>query len=297
MVQRLKLKISPELFQHFDPLDYKELNIHLHPWNEGIAEILVAMLSSIGYESFKNDELSLSAYIRVDQFSQPEVDSILQDILEGKTEYSAKTETILSKNWNELWESNFEPVIIDDICQVRAPFHKENKRLPFSILIEPKMSFGTGHHATTALMISSLLELNVKCKVVLDMGCGTGLLAILASKMGAHSVTAIDIEDWAYKNCLENAALNEVPNMNCILGDVSLVKGQIFNIILANINRNVLLHDISAYAASLSQGGILLLSGFFEADSEDIIASAQLNGLRHISTKNKNSWAALLFSK
>ncbi len=296
-VQHLKLKILQELFQHFDPLNYKELKIELKPWNEDIAGILVAMLSTVGFESFTNDEHSLSAYIRQDKFSQPEVESILHNILEGKIKYSVKTKTILAKNWNEIWESNFEPVIIDEICQVRAPFHEENKEVPFSILIEPKMSFGTGHHDTTVLMISSLLELNVKCKVVLDMGCGTGLLGILASKMGAHSITAIDIDDWAYNNCLENAALNLVPNMNSLQGDISLINGLIFNIILANINRNVLLQDISSYAASLSPGGILLLSGFLETDSEDITASAQLNGLRLISSKNKNNWAALLFSK
>jgi ribosomal protein L11 methyltransferase len=291
------LKISQELFQHFDPLDYIELKIELKPWNEDIAGILVAMLSSIGFESFTNDEVSLYAYIRKDKFIQAEVELILHENLEGKIGYSVKSKTILAKNWNEIWESNFEQVIIDEICQVRAPFHEENKEVPFSILIEPKMSFGTGHHATTALMVSSLLELNIKCKVVLDMGCGTGLLGILASKMGAHSVTAIDIDDWAFNNSKENAVLNLVPNMNTLQGDVSLIKGLIFNIILANINRNVLLQDISAYAASLSPEGILLLSGFFESDSEDITACAQLNGLRLISSKNKNNWAALLFSK
>jgi ribosomal protein L11 methyltransferase len=278
-------------------LDYKELNIQLLPWNEDIAGILVAMLSSIGFESFTNNQNSLSAYITKNAFKQTEVDSILHDILDGKIEYSVQLHTIISKNWNEIWESNFEPVIIDEVCLIRAPFHEENSEIPYSIVIEPKMSFGTGHHATTALMISSLLELNIKCKVVLDMGCGTGLLAILASKMGAHWATAIDIEDWAYNNCIENVNLNQVPNVNVLQGDASLIKGLFYNVILANINRNILLKDISAYAASLSSGGLLLVSGFFDSDSDDIIACAQLNSLRHISSKNKNNWAALLFSK
>jgi ribosomal protein L11 methyltransferase len=289
--------ILPVLSRHSDPLDYKEVNIQLHPWNEDIAGILVAMLSSIGYESFSNDEVTLSAYIQLNQFSQAAVDSVFNDILAGKIEYSATIVTINSRNWNEIWESNFEPVIIDEICQIRAPFHSKLKNIPYSILIEPKMSFGTGHHATTSLMISSLLKLDVRGLNVLDMGCGTGLLAILSSMMGASSISAIDIDEWAYQNCLENIALNSVANVTTQMGGITLIKGLVYNVILANINRNVLLDDIPSYATSLTEGGLLLLSGFLESDSGDIIERSTQNNLKFLQLKNKNNWASLLFSK
>jgi ribosomal protein L11 methyltransferase len=171
------------------------------------------------------------------------------------------------------------------------------KNIPFSILIEPKMSFGTVHHATTSLMISSLLKLNVQELNVLDMGCGTGVPAILASKKGAKSVTAIDIEEWSYKNTIENIGLNFVSNINPLHGNASLINGLIFNLILANINLTELMEDIPSYSYSLSQGGFLFLRGFFEADAADIITLGQHNNLKYIETNNKNNWASVLFSK
>jgi ribosomal protein L11 methyltransferase len=291
------LKISLELFRLSDILDYKEINIQLYPWDENIAGILVAMLSSLGFESFIDNGAVLSGYVPLHLFNRKDLEATIQKILKGGIKYSQTEQTIKDKNWNEIWEHNYDMVIIDQTCQIRAPFHDRLENIPYSILIEPKMSFGTGHHATTSLMISSLLKLDVYNKKILDMGCGTGVLAILASKMGARSVVAIDIEEWAFKNTIENISLNSATNVKPIQGSRSTIKNLTFNIIMANINRNVLLDDMPYYANSLKDEGLLLLSGFFESDVLDIVDRAHQCNLTNIQTKHENKWACVLFSK
>jgi ribosomal protein L11 methyltransferase len=206
--------------------------------------------------------------------------------------------TIAEKNWNEVWESNFEPILIDGKCSVRAPFHKKPENVLYDIVIEPKMSFGTGHHETTSMMISLLLESEVKGKKILDMGCGTAVLAILAEKEGAKELIAIDNDEWAFRNSIENIEKNSSIAIKVLLGDSTLLKAESnFDFIIANINRNVLLEDIPHYSKCLKSKGYLLMSGFYKEDIEIIKNKAlqfQMEMKRYILN---NNWAATVFQK
>jgi ribosomal protein L11 methyltransferase len=201
------------------------------------------------------------------------------------------------KNWNEEWEKNYSPVLIAGKCFVRAPFHEPMPGIPHEIVIEPKMAFGTAHHETTQLMVEWLLEQDVEKKTVLDMGCGTGILAILANKLGASYVIGIDNDEWAWRNALENFSLNGVENGEALLGDAGKVEMGRYDLILANINRNILLRDLPIYAQGLKENGKILLSGFYESDRDAITAKAGEHSLRFNGIKSQNHWAAMLFSK
>lgn len=279
-------------------MDFIELSFSLSP-RDPFADILTAQLAELGFETFTETADGIAAYITEETYS----DSLLEtvDVLKDpQLHYSYEKKHIPARNWNEEWEKSFEPVEIGDQLLIRAPFHSPGTRgnkFRYEIVIEPKMSFGTGHHETTFLMAQQLMGLRVQGKQVLDMGCGTGILAILASKMGAKEVRAIDIEEWAYLNTIENAERNETFNIVVEKGGVNLLAGHTFQLILANINKNVLLQQIGVYSACLETGGDLLLSGFFESDRAELENAAKAQGLIHQSTSTRNNWAMLHFTK
>jgi len=272
--------------------DYHEIRISVA--DEEKRSILMAMLEGIGFESFVEEEDALLAYIPVGGLDKARLEKVLS-VGEESFEYSDEVRE--DKNWNEEWEKNYPPVIIADKCYIRAPFHEERKDIPIEILIEPRMAFGTAHHQTTALMLEWELETDFREKFVLDMGCGTGVLAILANKMGASSVMAVDNDEWAYLNTLDNIFLNDTGNCSVHYDDVAALEGEEFDIILANINRNILLQDIPAYSASLKPGGLMFLSGFYEDDTDAIAEVAKQNNLEYQGAKSKDSWTALSFRK
>lgn len=274
-------------------MEYIELSCSLPQGEENFAEQIMAALGEMGFESFLETDDGLLAYIKSPAFDA----GILNDASlwpDGATpEYSWKT--IADQNWNAVWESNFEPVTIDGRCRVRAPFHEKDPKIEFDILIEPKMSFGTAHHETTAQMISLLLNTDVKGKTLLDMGSGTAVLAILAAMKGASQITAIDNDEWAYHNALENVAKNNLPHISVYQGDAAMLKGKKFEIILANINRNILLNDMEHYRDSLTPGGTLMMSGFYTEDVEAITAKATELGLTKLGQTERNNWATATY--
>lgn len=278
-------------------MDYIELNCHIKAENpENIAEILIAELNEIGYESYDEEDNTLKAYILEKFFDIDAVKKLqINSIPDCSIDYS--WEVIKTQNWNEVWEKSFDPIIVDNQCVIRAPFHSGTPDLEYEIIIEPKMSFGTGHHETTYLMLKTMLQLDFKNKSVLDMGCGTGVLAILAKLKGAKDVTAIDINEWAYNNTLENIEKNNCNDIKVLQGDASLLKNQHFDIILANINRNILMSDISKYAKVLKHEGILLLSGLYDNDLKMIKEEAADHNLTFNSFKEKHNWVAAIFYK
>lgn len=259
------------------------------------AEILLAELGELPFESFEETETGLSAYIQKEFWNE----DILADIFilksdEFKIEYTH--EEIEQVNWNEEWEKNFEPIEVNDQCYVRAPFH-EKKDVKYDIVIEPKMSFGTGHHETTFMMIQHLLETDVTGLKTLDMGCGTAILAILAEMKGAKPIDAIDIDNWCYLNSIENAERNNCSHISVYEGDAALLAGKNYDLIIANINRNILLQDMKQYADCLNAGGLLLLSGFYEEDIPYIDEACVENGLEFVKKHQKNNWVSLKYFK
>ena len=271
-------------------MDYVELNIPCD--SAQMQEILVADLAEWPFESFENEASALKAYIQRERLvdCKSEVDAMLAGYgIEG-----ARYIEIETQNWNALWESNFSPVNVDGRILIRAPFHPDRPDFPLQVVIMPKMSFGTGHHATTYLMSRELIGRDFTGRRGLDMGSGTGVLAIIAAKEGAESVDAVDIDDWAFENCTENVAQNDVAGrVRPILGDASAIEGRHYDFILANINRNILLADMPRYAAALDAGGELLMSGILERDADDIRTRAEELGLRFHGARFKDGWAVV----
>ncbi|MBE9576823.1 50S ribosomal protein L11 methyltransferase [Flavobacterium proteolyticum] len=259
------------------------------------SEILIAELGEKAFESFIETETGVSAFVQKDLWSE----NILEDIQilenpEFKIDYTF--EEIEQVNWNEEWEKNFEPIDVDGKCHVRAPFH-EKTNAEFDIVIEPKMSFGTGHHETTHMMIQHLLETDLVGKKTLDMGCGTAILAILAEMKGAQPIDAIDIDNWCYLNSIENAERNNCKHISVYEGDASLLVDKKYDIIIANINRNILLNDMQQYLDCLNENGILFLSGFYTEDIPVISESCTSKGLTYVKQFERNNWVALKFVK
>jgi len=278
-------------------MNYIELKCKLSPYSNDNAEILIAHLSNLGFESFSEEEPFVKAWIQEDLFNQ-EIKPALKNIFIVDTKIDFEHHLIKEQNWNETWEKNyFEPILIADKCLIRSTFHKNTPKVKYEILIDPKMSFGTGHHETTSLMIEEILELDLQGKTILDMGCGTGILAILSAQKGAKAVCAIDIDKWSYKNTLENIQLNSIKNVHVEQGDKKIIGPKFFNIIYANINKNVLLEDIPEYAKHIHQGGKLLLSGFYTHDFHDINKVAIESGLQLINQREKNNWLMLHYFK
>lgn len=260
---------------------------------EPATEILIAELGEVGFESFVENENGVAAYIQKQDWHEAILEQI-QILQSDELEITYDIEEIEQVNWNMEWEKHFEPIQVDDIVSIRAPFH-ENPNLKYDIVIEPKMSFGTGHHETTHLMIQQLLELDVTGKTVLDMGCGTGILAIFAEMRGATKLDAIDIDTWCYENSIENVERNNCKNIQVFEGDANLLGNKKYDVIIANINRNILLQDISTYSNCLEQNGILLLSGFYREDIPFIEEAASQNNLMLQKTLERNNWVSLKF--
>ena len=257
------------------------------------SEILIAELGYTGFESFVETPDGVVAYIQQSQHFDLILDSI--NILKSEEfEITYTFEIIKQTNWNAECEKNFNPIVVGDQCAIRAPFH-DSFDVDYDIIIEPKMSFGTGHHETTHMMIEYILASDFTNNSVLDMGCGTGVLAIFAKKKGAHVVEAIDIDNWCYLNSLENISRNDCGEISVLQGDASLLKGKRFDVIIANINRNILLEDLSTYVACLNENSSLFLSGFYDSDCELIESSCLKLGLKFETKLIRNSWVALKF--
>ena len=276
-------------------MDYIELSINCEP-RDPWADIAVALLADLPFDSFVDTETGVLAYIPASSFNKDEVENLLHtNFPKEEVHYSIQDRFIEQENWNAKWESDFEPVHVGDELSILAPFHDKSLAKKRIIEIMPKMSFGTGHHQTTRLMCSFLLEEGVHGKKVLDMGTGTGILAILAEQLGADSILAVDIEDWSVENTIENAERNACTKIEGRCGDMDCISENEFDIILANINRNILLRHLPSYSAKLKPNGILFLSGFFNSDAEDLKQAAGEVGLTFISQKSEENWCALKF--
>jgi ribosomal protein L11 methyltransferase len=263
--------------------------------NEDVREQLIAELADEEYEGFVETDEGFSAYVPSSLFKREEFEQLLQ-----KYEINPATVAqshIEQQNWNAQWEAGYEPIIIDDQVIVKAPFHQIDKDYPYELLIQPKNTFGTGHHETTQLMLRLMLQANLKDKKVFDYGSGTGVLAIMASKMEAESVYAIDIDDWSAENIFENTQLNSIDNIAFEQGDLNVVKPQKFDVILANINKNILLFSFQQLSELIVNGGTLLISGFYDSDLEDLKASALLSGFSYQQHMVLNNWCAAYFKR
>ena len=261
---------------------------------EPATEMLIAQLGYVGFESFVEQDNGVTAYIQKQEWNS----KILEDVfMLNSNEFNITFEynEIAQTNWNEEWEKNFNPIQVDDLVSIRAPFHT-NPSLQFDIVIEPKMSFGTGHHETTHMMVQHLLALDLDTKKVLDMGCGTGILAIFAEMKGAKPIDAIDIDSWCYENSLENIQRNNCNHITVYEGDASLLKEK-YDVIIANINRNILLSDMKTYTDCLNENGVLLLSGFYKEDIVIIEDEVTKYGLTFETMIQRNNWVALKYVK
>lgn len=258
------------------------------------SDILIAELSEAGFDTFMENENGFEAYTEGENFDQDLVESI-KEKYQDVTAFTFVFDTVEKKNWNEEWEKNYEPISVDDQCLIRASFHTPDKKYPYEIIITPKMSFGTGHHQTTYLMIRSQMKMDHKNKRAMDAGCGTAILSIMASKLGAKEVEAFDIDEWSVINGNENIQINNTGNINLQQGKIGEVKlaGK-FDIILANINKNVLLDEMRTYAGFLNTKGQLLLSGFYTKDIPDLLKEASQYGLSEVMRDERETWACLL---
>lgn len=261
-------------------------------------DILIAELSEIGFDIFLENETGFQASIEKNLYSKDAIEEIISRYKEFISPLSYTEEEVEKKNWNEEWEKNYDPIIVSDACIVKASFHQIEKKYPYEIIVNPKMSFGTGHHETTFLMLQKQLTIDHTDKKVMDLGCGTGILAIMANKLGAKEIVVCDIDEWCVENSSENFGLNNCDNIKIFLGTVENIPDHgPQDIILANINRNVLLEEIPQYGALLKNNGYLLLSGFYERDIEDIKRLASKNQLKYQNHETKKDWAVVLFQK
>lgn len=274
-------------------MNYTEYQLNIsqkEPWGE----ILTALLAELPFESFTETPNGINAYIRSKEDDENAVKEIIESLESVEITYERKE--IEATNWNQEWESNFQPILVNDQCYIRAEFHPNRPDVPFEVIIQPKMSFGTGHHETTHLMVEYVLETNCEGKSVLDMGCGTSILAILSKMKGANYVEAIDIDEWSVENSIENAKRNQV-DIRVKLGDASVLGSNKFDLILANINRNILMNDLPEYIKNAKPNAEIILSGLMEFDYEDVKKRGENLGLTLVSKKRKNEWIALKWSK
>lgn len=278
-------------------MKYLEIKLNIEP-AEPWKEIFTSLMAEAGCDSFMDGESEneLLCYIPEKDYQE----DVFKDLLDApqlpEVKISYSVAPMEDKDWNAAWEANYEPVMIEG-CYIRAPFHPTRPDADYEIVIEPKMSFGTAHHATTAQMVSYLLETDVRGKAVLDMGAGTGVLAILATMKGANPVTAIDNDEWAYRNGVENAQHNHCEQLKVLLGDASLLGDESYDIILANINRNILLQDIPQYVKCMNDKALLFLSGFYEEDLPALRYCCAQNGLKYVDHKSKDKWVAAKFER
>lgn len=265
-----------------------------NPQNDALKDMFTELLGNIGFDSFMDVDEGFTAYCAENAFNEDALDGILA--MEQLADVQVvKREIIPDQDWNATWESSYEPVVIEGICRIRAPFHEADNSYKFDLCIEPKMSFGTAHHETTAQIIKLMLSENFKGKDVLDMGSGTGVLAILAKKLGSAKTVAIDNDEWAYRNALDNVKLNDENEIIVELGDANSLNNRQFDIIIANINRNILLRDMHEYVKCLKKGGKIFFSGFYEADLQLIRNEAERLGLSYLNHIKENDWTAAVF--
>ena len=258
-------------------------------------DMLTTMLGDLGFDSFMDDDKTLKAYCTEDQRDDQAVEELLRmEVFHGVK--LLNVEAMPEKDWNELWEASYQPVVVNERCRVRAPFHEPDPTFEFDLVIEPKMSFGTANHETTAQIITLMLETDFQGKEVLDMGSGTAVLAILAKKLGAAKTVAIDNDEWAYRNAFTNVALNGINDIEIVLGDALAIKGT-FDVVLANINRNILLRDMHCYVDAMRPQAHIFFSGFYEEDLQSIKEEATRLGLSYKRHLAKNRWVAAEFVK
>jgi ribosomal protein L11 methyltransferase len=272
-------------------MNYVEVSFLLDPILPA-REVLMAELAELGFESFVESEEGLTAYIQQPDWNEGLLEGLMTSSIPD-LKMSWEIKTIEATNWNAEWEKSFDPISVDGACLIRAPFHEIQGDYKFVITIEPKMSFGTGHHATTHLIISEMLQMEWEGLDVLDMGSGTAVLAILAEKMGARDIDAIDIDEWAFENAEENARRNDCSKIRCLLGGAELLGDKKYDVILANINRNILLRDMNLYRAVLKDGGKILFSGFYEQDVMELEKVATPLGLKIQNKRLMNEWCML----
>ena len=258
-------------------------------------DMLTTMLAGIGFDSFMDDAMGLKAYCSADNRDDLAVENLLLEPSFSDI-HLLKVEEMPDKDWNELWEASYQPVVVNERCRVRAPFHEPDASFEFDLVIEPKMSFGTANHETTAQIIQLMLETDFQGKEVLDMGSGTAVLAILAKKLGAARTVAIDNDEWAYRNAFTNTELNGISDIDIVLGDASSIQG-CFDVVLANINRNILLRDMHLYVAAMRPDAHIFFSGFYTEDLESIKAEAEHLGLCYRRHLSRNNWVAAEFVK
>ncbi|MBY0244479.1 MAG: 50S ribosomal protein L11 methyltransferase [Sphingobacteriaceae bacterium] len=260
-------------------------------------DLLIDELAAINFDTFDEIDNGFIAYIAKNSFQKNDLEALLSN-LDGDIIFTHKVEEIVSENWNIEWEKNFSPLNIDDKCYVRATFHESLPNFEYEIVIDPKMAFGTGHHQTTSMMLQYILETDFTDKNVLDMGCGTGILAFLAGKKGAKKLVAIDFDEVCYESTLENAALNNISNITAICGGKEVIPNEMYEVILANINRNILLDQIETYAKVLKKEGKIFFSGFYETpDLIMIIEECSKFGIKYINHKKNGDWVAAQFIK
>lgn len=277
-------------------MKYTEVTFELNPLLPA-REVLVAELADLGFDSFVETETGVQAYIPSSDYSE----ELLKNLMTTSMEHQSIGWTVIEmpdQNWNAEWEKNFEPIIVEGKCLIRAPFHRDLPALELEVVIEPKMSFGTGHHATTYLIVAELMNMNLTGKEVLDMGSGTGVLAIVAEKRGAKHSDAIDIDEWAYENAVENITRNQCHHIQCVLGGAEAIPSdKKYDILLANINRNILMRDMEVYNQHLMVGSEILLSGFYLYDKSDLDGKATSLGWKWIGENTRNEWCMLRYQK
>jgi ribosomal protein L11 methyltransferase len=276
-------------------MEYIEVTLQIVPFTPW-SDVVASQLCDIGFESCMEEKGLLLAYIQADALEEKALESCLADLM-GDYSVSYSIQKVPNENWNKKWEESFEPVLVDDKCLIRASFHEPNSAIPHEIVIDPKMAFGTGHHDTTYLMVKAMFDYNFENQIVLDMGSGTGILAILAKRLGAGFTKAVDNNDWAYESTKENCVKNNQPEIEVVLGDIGSVKNDKYTLILANINRNIVMEQMPDYAAMLPHGGILLTSGYFNYDAEVVFDSAKSNGFVLKQRIERNNWCMQAFEK
>lgn len=280
--------------------DYTEVRIDIAPCSETITDTAAALLADAGFETFVPDEKGLTAYIRTDQYD-PQLSTTLEAMPWPDLKFTWNAVNVPGQDWNHEWEKNyFKPIVVGERCVIHSSFHSDIPRCEYDIVIDPKMAFGTGHHSTTSLIISRLLELDLNGKDVIDMGTGTGILAILAAMRGAKRITGIEIDPPAWENAVENCKLNKHEEISMVLGDATALESAVdykADIMLANINRNVITSDLTRYCNALKEGATLILSGFYEADIPVILQAAEPLGLKYRSHTSRLDWACVTLEK
>lgn len=276
---------------------YLEFEIPVRSWSNSEKEILFALMSQIGFEGFVEGEDDIQAYIEEKRFSSEELNQLIDELAALNIRVQYHYHLTEDQNWNKEWEKKFSPVVVDEGVLIRAPFHDSLDDLKYTLVIEPKMSFGTGHHHTTRLMIRAMGRMNLEAKCILDMGCGTGVLGIYGCLKGASRVLGVDFDQWAYENALENVARNGAASMEVRLGDVGVLGEEMFDIILANITRNTLVSDMSEYTLHLVDEGRIIVSGILAEDAQYVLNEAYRCGLHHENTEEESNWISLSFIK